>query len=143
MWLNGPWNGRWNDHLVIFRWNQCKYIALDIFSCKSLISYYKMLITTRISNEKPNALIIHGILCRNVTIFYRQELTSLFQVQKKLHGGGEFETELFELSYCRWQSCTNCMGTCRSFLRPWYFAFLPICLTLIWVGFLGIRFELC
>ena len=47
-----------------------------------------MLITTRISNEKPNALIIHGILCRNVTIFYRQQLISLFQVQKKWQGGG-------------------------------------------------------
>ena len=58
-----------------------------------------MLITTRISNEKPNALIIHGILCRNVTIFYRQELTSLFQVQKKLHGGGGGSLKLNFLSF--------------------------------------------
>ena len=43
-----------------------------------------MLIITRISNEKTNQLTIYGILCRNVTIFYRQELASLFQVQEKL-----------------------------------------------------------
>ena len=34
--------------------------------------------------KKTNELIIYGILCRNVTIFYRQELASLFQVQEKL-----------------------------------------------------------
>ena len=27
---------------------------------------------------------MYGILCQNVTIFYRQELFSLFQVQEKL-----------------------------------------------------------
>ena len=27
---------------------------------------------------------MHGISCRNVTAFYRQELASLFQVQQKL-----------------------------------------------------------
>ena len=45
-----------------------------------------MPIITRISNEKTNELIIYGILCRNATVFYRQELASLFQVQKKLTG---------------------------------------------------------
>ena len=43
-----------------------------------------MLIITEISNEKTNALTIYGILCSNVTIFCRQELVSLFQVQEKL-----------------------------------------------------------
>ena len=43
-----------------------------------------MLTITGISNEKTNELTIYGILCQNVTIFYRQELASLFQVQKKL-----------------------------------------------------------
>ena len=43
-----------------------------------------MLTITGISNEKTNALIIYGILCRNVTVFYRQEVASLFQVQEKL-----------------------------------------------------------
>ena len=42
-----------------------------------------MLIIAGISNEK-NELTIYGILCRNVTISYRQELASLFQVQEKL-----------------------------------------------------------
>ena len=43
-----------------------------------------MLNITGISNEKTNELTIYGILCRNVAIFYRQELASLFQVQEKL-----------------------------------------------------------
>ena len=43
-----------------------------------------MLSITGTSNEKTNALTIYGILCRNVTIFYQQDLDSLFQVQEKL-----------------------------------------------------------
>ena len=43
-----------------------------------------MVIITGTSNEKSNELTIYGKLCRNVTIFYRQELASLFQVQEKL-----------------------------------------------------------
>ena len=66
-------------------WNQYKYIAFNIFSCRILIVSYKMLIITGISNEKTNELTIYGILCRNVTIFYRQKLASLFQVQEKLN----------------------------------------------------------
>ena len=45
-----------------------------------LIILYKILIVTGISNKKTNELIIYGILCRNVTTFYRQELAPLFQV---------------------------------------------------------------
>ena len=45
-----------------------------------------MPIITRIPNEKTNELIIYGILCRNTTVFYRQESASLFQVQGKLKG---------------------------------------------------------
>ena len=37
-----------------------------------------MLIITGISDEKTNELRIYGILCRNATIFYRQELASFF-----------------------------------------------------------------
>ena len=43
---------------------------------------------TGISNEKTNTLTIYGILCQNVTIFYRQVLGSLFHVQKKLNTCG-------------------------------------------------------
>ena len=42
-----------------------------------------MLIITGISNETRNKLTIGVILRRNVTIFYRQELASLFQAQEK------------------------------------------------------------
>ena len=38
----------------------------------------------RISNEKTNYLTLYGVLCRNVTTFYGQELPSQFQVQEKL-----------------------------------------------------------
>ena len=43
-----------------------------------------MLLITGISSEKTKQLIIYGIFCRNVTTFYQQELTFLFQVQEKL-----------------------------------------------------------
>ena len=49
-----------------------------------MIILYKMLIITGISNEETNELTIYGKLGRNITIFYRQELASLFQVQEKL-----------------------------------------------------------
>ena len=65
-------------------WNQYKYIAFNIFSCRILIILYKMLIITWISDEKTNELTIYGISCRNVTIFNWQKLASLFQVQEKL-----------------------------------------------------------
>ena len=65
-------------------WNQYKYIAFNVFSCRILIILYEMLVTTAISNEKTNELTIYGILCWNVTILYRQELPSLFQVQENL-----------------------------------------------------------
>ena len=79
---------RWNDHLMnyfplVYRYG-IKYIAFNIFSCRILIVSYKILIITGISNEKTNELTIYGILCQIVTLFYRQELASLFQVQEKL-----------------------------------------------------------
>ena len=43
----------------------------------------QMSIITGISNETTNELTIYAILCQNVTIFYRQELASLFQVHEK------------------------------------------------------------
>ena len=43
-----------------------------------------MLIITGISSKKTNELTMYGILCRNVTIFYRQELSSSFKIQEKL-----------------------------------------------------------
>ena len=54
----------WNDHLVSYfsdvsLWNQYKYIAFNIFKCRTLIISYKMLIITGISNEATNKIIIH------------------------------------------------------------------------------------
>ena len=65
-------------------WNQYKYVAFNIFTCRILIILYKMLTIIGISNEKTNELTIYGILYGNATIFYRRELASLFQVQEKL-----------------------------------------------------------
>ena len=65
-------------------WNQCKYIAFNIFSSRILIILHKMLIITWISNGKANELTIYTILCRNDTMFYRQKLFSLLQAQEKL-----------------------------------------------------------
>ena len=65
-------------------WNQYKYISFDIFSCRILIISYKMSIITRISNETRNEITIYAKSCRSVTVFYRKELASLFQVQEKL-----------------------------------------------------------
>ena len=64
--------------------NQCKYIAFNIISCRILIISYKILIITGISDEKTNELTIYEKLCGNVTIFYRQQLASLSQMQEKL-----------------------------------------------------------
>ena len=55
--------------------------------------FYKMLIIIRISNEKTNELTISGILCGNVTMFYKKKLAFLFQVHESVQ---EFKIKLFE-----------------------------------------------
>ena len=80
-WLEWPFSELFSANASL--WNQYKYIAFNIFSCRNLIISYEILITTGISNEKTNELTIYGILFWNVTI-NRQELVSLFQVQEKL-----------------------------------------------------------
>ena len=64
-------------------WNQYKHIAFNIFSCRALIISYKMLIIAGISNQRTSGLTIYALLCQNVTIFCRQVLASLFQMQEK------------------------------------------------------------
>ena len=65
-------------------WNQYKYIEFNIFSCRILIAYIKCWLLQEYLSEEINELNINGILCQNVTIFYRQELASLLKVQGKL-----------------------------------------------------------
>ena len=62
----------------VLSWNQYIYIAFNIFLCRIVITSFKILIITGISNEKSNKFTIYRILCRNVTIFYRQELAFNF-----------------------------------------------------------------
>ena len=69
-------------------WNQYKFIAFNIFSCNILIIDLNILNITLISNEKTNKLNIYPKLCLNVTMFYRQYLASLCQVQEKLRACG-------------------------------------------------------
>ena len=84
----------WNDHLVnyfplMYRYRiNTNITAFNIFSCRILVILYKTLIITGISNEITNELTTYGILCWNVTVFYQQELASLFQVQEKLKACG-------------------------------------------------------
>ena len=72
--LEWPFSELFSSDVLL--WNQYKYIAFNIFTCRILIISFKMLIITGISNETRNELTIYAILCRNVTIFYRQELQS-------------------------------------------------------------------
>ena len=80
-WLEWPFSESFSANISFC--NQYKYIAFNIFSCRTVIFSYKMSIITGISYEKTNELTMYGILCRNVTIFYWQKLSSLFQVQEK------------------------------------------------------------
>ena len=58
-----------------------------------LIISCKILIITVISNETTNELTIYAKLCRNFTIFYRQETVSLFQVLEKLRTCGRWKSK--------------------------------------------------
>ena len=75
--------------------NQYKHIAFNIFSCRILIISYEILIIIEIANKTTNILTIHALLCRNVTIFYGQELVSLFQAQWKRAG---IQNEIFQVA---------------------------------------------
>ena len=44
-------------------WNQYKYIAYNILSCRILVVLHKMLVTTVLSNKKTSELTIYGIPC--------------------------------------------------------------------------------
>ena len=51
--LEWPFSELFNANVSL--WNQYKYVALNIFSCQSLIISYKILIiSTGISNQKIN-----------------------------------------------------------------------------------------
>ena len=62
------------------------YFLVQNFNCLC-----KILIIKAISNEKRNELTIYAKLCWNVTIFSRQELSSLFQLQEKLKACGDWK----------------------------------------------------
>ena len=59
-------------------------MVFSISSWKILIIVGKTVTITVISNEARNELTVYAILFQNVTMFYRQELSSLFQMQGKL-----------------------------------------------------------
>ena len=88
-------------------WNQYKFITFNIFSCKILRISFKILIVTVNSNETANELTIYTKLCRNVTIFYRQEIASSFQVQEKIRACGN----------SKWSFSSSCFTACDSHLK--------------------------
>ena len=75
-WLQWPFNDFFFSDVSF--WNEYKYIDFNISSWRTLIISYKILIITGISNKKQ------AVLRRNVAIFCREKLASLFQVQGKL-----------------------------------------------------------
>ena len=85
-WLEWPFSELFSANVSL--WKQYKFITFGIFSCRILVISYKILIITGISNEKTNELTTYVILSWNVTVFYRQELVSLFQVQENWKRAG-------------------------------------------------------
>ena len=79
-------------------WNQYKFIVFNILSCGILIISCKIWVMTVISNKKPIELTIYVKLCRSVTIFNRQELAFVFQIQEKLRAV-EFKIKVFSSNY--------------------------------------------
>ena len=78
---------RWNDHLVnyfllMYRYGINTNKLHLMFSRAEFWSFHVKL--QQYLTKKTNELTVYGISCRNVTIFYRQELPYLVQVQEKL-----------------------------------------------------------
>ena len=65
-------------------WNQEKYLAFNIFSCRNLIISYEILIITGISNKTADELTVYVISSWNISIIYQQKQNSFFQMQEKL-----------------------------------------------------------
>ena len=81
---------------VVSLWSQYKYIAFNIFSCRILIISYKMSIITGISNETTNESTIYAILCRNITISYRQRISFVISSPGKIERVQELKIKLLE-----------------------------------------------
>ena len=77
-------------------WSQYKYIALNIFSCRILIISYKMSVITGISNGTTNESTIYAILCRNITISYRQRISFVISSPGKIERVQELKIKLLE-----------------------------------------------
>ena len=82
---------RWNDHVAFSElfssdtslWNQCKYIAFNMLSCRILIISYKMLIITGIFNEKINELIKYALfILPTKTSFFISSARKIERVQE-------------------------------------------------------------
>ena len=54
-----------------------------------------------------NKLTIYGILCRNVTVSYRQEVASLFKVQEKLKARWSSKLNLSSSCFIATKSCVE------------------------------------
>ena len=83
----------WNEHLVNyfsggFLWSQYKFIAFNIFCCKSLIISCRILIITVISNETSNELTVFSKLCENHNILPRRYCFLISSAGKNVESAG-------------------------------------------------------
>ena len=109
---------KWRFPSKVSSWNQYKYIAFNVFSCRISIISYKILINTGMSNEKTNHIWSIMLKRRNIL----PAGTPFIPEAGKIENVQEFKIKLFKyLFHCRWQSYKNCVATCSSFQRTWHF----------------------
>ena len=104
------WQKIWRTFIHIFevRWKwPFSKLFFSITSLWNQIISCKILIITVISNEIANGLAIYAKLCRSGTIFFRQEIASLFQVQGKLRACRNSE----------WSFSSSCFNKGNSHLK--------------------------
>ena len=104
------WQKIWRTFIHIFevrwKWPFSKLFFSNTSLWNQIISC-KILIITVISNEIANGLAIYAKLCRSDTIFFRQEIASLFQVQGKLRACRNSE----------WSFSSSCFNKGNSHLK--------------------------
>ena len=131
------WQEMWPTSIHLFK-VRCNDLSVSYFPLMYhygvLIISYKILIIARISNDKTNELAIYAILCRNVTIFYRQKLASLFEIQEKLkvcrNSKWNFSSSCFiaddhrvKFVWLYGYACMDILYGCSSFQQTLYFTF--------------------
>ena len=105
--LEWPFSELFSANVLL--WNQYKYIAFNIFSCKILIVFNKMLIITKTFNKKTNELIMYGIAGTSFSV----------SIERIIESVQEFKIKLFELLfYCNMMFCIfEIMSICWNIIQ--------------------------